>query len=400
MTTGSAGAAATTGRPLTFLFMSSCPEPWGGSEELYAGAARILVSRGHSASLIKTLVVQTHPRIARLRGQGIAATDYYSLLPPLPVRAGVRLMPGRFRPNDWRHDMLVRLLRAQKPSLVVISQGDNFDGMRYTDPCIESGTPYVLLCQKASDPHWPPDQALKAMRRGYQQALRCYFVSHHNRDLTECQIGARLPNGEVVHNPFMVDAPEPLPWPDAPAGHFRIACVGRLFARDKGQDTLLRVLAQPKWLSRSVTVSFYGSGCHRQGFEGMAALLDLPMVRFASFSDNITDVWRKHHALVLCSRAEGLPLVLVEAMMCGRPGIVSNAGGNGEVIDDNVTGFLARGVCFNTMDEALDRAWERRSEWREIGLAAGARIREIWPADPCREFADKVLAVAETHGAA
>jgi glycosyl transferase family 1 len=47
-----------------------------------------------------------------------------------------------------------------------------------------------------------------------------------------------------------------------------------------------------------------------------------------------------NHVHAMPSRIEGLPLVLIEAMLCGRPVVATDVAG-AEVIEDEVTGFLA-----------------------------------------------------------
>ena len=111
---------------------------------------------------------------------------------------------------------------------------------------------------------------------------------------------------------------------------------------------------------------------------------------------NIADVWRDHHALVLPSRFEGLPLSIVEAMLSERPVIATDVAGNKELLQDDVTGFIAAAPTVMHLDEAMERAWQRRGEWRTIGRAAGEAARAVLPKDPARAFADKLLAVAET----
>jgi hypothetical protein len=44
-------------------------------------------------------------------------------------------------------------------------------------------------------------------------------------------------------------------------------------------------------------------------------------------------------------------------------------------------------------DEALERAWHRRSELSSMGVLAARRIRELTPEDACLEFAERLLAV-------
>lgn len=139
-------------------------------------------------------------------------------------------------------------------------------------------------------------------------------------------------------------------------------------------------------------VNFFGSGANEQGLIGMAEMLGLSNVRFCGFSKDVTRVWADHHALVLPSRAEGLPLAQVEAMICGRVAIMTPAGGAGEIVEDGATGFVASSVSEEAFEAALERAWERRHEWREIGLRASESIWRYFPKDPCAEFANKLLA--------
>ena len=80
-------------------------------------------------------------------------------------------------------------------------------------------------------------------------------------------------------------------------------------------------------------------------------------------------------------------------MLCGRTAIVTNVGGNAEVVDDHVTGFLAAAPTEADFDEALEKAWERRDEWRAMGSLAASRIRELVPADPAAEFACQLLEI-------
>ncbi len=47
---------------------------------------------------------------------------------------------------------------------------------------------------------------------------------------------------------------------------------------------------------------------------------------------------------------------IVEAILSGRVPIVTNVGGNAEVIDDDVTGFVANAATEDEIDEAMERA--------------------------------------------
>ena len=89
------------------------------------------------------------------------------------------------------------------------------------------------------------------------------------------------------------------------------------------------------------------------------------------------------------SRIEGLPLAVIEAMLCERPVIATDVAGS-EVIEDGVSGFLADAPTVRSLGNALERFWAKREEAREIGARAAERIRCLVPPDPARIFADKI----------
>lgn len=204
----------------------------------------------------------------------------------------------------------------------------------------------------------------------------------------DLQCGFRLDNAEVIANPWLGDTSVPVPWPvGEPA---RLACVGRLDPRAKGQDILLQLMAMPKWRSRSVQLRLYGGGPCAKTLNRLKEWWDLGNVEFAGHVADVRMIWAACHALVLPSRFEGLPLVIVEAMLCGRPVITTDVGGNAQYIRDGVTGFVAAAPTVHLFDEALERAWGRRAEWSAIGKDARRALLEALPPDPTALFADRL----------
>jgi glycosyltransferase involved in cell wall biosynthesis len=373
--------------------ISTCPEPWGGSEELWWAAACVLLARGYSVDLLKIGVDDNHPRIRRLRELGCRVID---LVRPVTTRVAPLVnafLPTRYAVDRGRSQMLLAaaVLSARRPGLVVVCQGHNFDGTHFTRVCRTLGLPYVLISQKATELQWPPDSVRAYHAEAFSRAVSSVFVADHNRRLTEEQFGISLPNAVVLRNPVLAGRDGLLPWPDVQSGELRLACVGRLYVCEKGQDLLLRVLAQSHWRERPLKVRFYGEGGDRTGLIGLARSLDCRAASFEGHCDDIHDVWSQHHALVLPSRAEGLPLALVEAMMCGRPAIASDVGGNGELVQDGITGFLAAGPSVATLDAALGRFWDRRADWKKMGDAAATHVRQLVPDDPGAILADHLL---------
>ncbi len=367
---------------------------WGGSEDLWSETAARFAEAGHRVTVYKNRLSRGEGNVDRLRALSCRLVEL-ARFPLLPKKlfSLVGLIAHRLSVASQTLRLYSHLRFRRRPHLVVVSQGGNYDGWPIADVCRRLKLPYVLISQKASDLYWPDDRWRPRVRRVYEDALHSFFVSEHNRRLTEEQIGVRLARATVVRNPFKVPWNDPPEWP-ADDGIFRLACVARFYIKEKGQDLLMRVLAAPKWRERQIEVTLFGSGEHHEALRELAAFLNLSNLRFGGFVSDIRAIWAAHHALLLPSRAEGLPLVVVEAMLSGRVPIVTNVAGNPEVVDDNVTGFLAAAATEDAVDEALERAWQARDRWPEIGRAAAASIRELVPPDPAGTLAGRLLDIA------
>jgi glycosyltransferase involved in cell wall biosynthesis len=296
-----------------FVFISS-NAAWGGSEELWSAAAAALAAEGHAVTVFKDGINDVEPNIRRLRELKSTLHDLTRYLPfPRKFRTLINWLPYRISHGMQLARLKLALSFSRRPDLVIISQGGNSDGLYLADLCRRMKLPYVLIIQKASDLYWPTDSRRTRLRAVYSQAQACFFVSEHNRRLTEEQLELDLPHGVIVRNPFLVPWKPRNDWPDERSG-LRLACIGRLYPMEKGQDLLLRVLARDQWRERPLLVTFYGSGHQAAGLEGMARRLGLANVSFAGFVRDPAAIWNDHHGLILPTRCEGLPLVLVEAM--------------------------------------------------------------------------------------
>jgi glycosyltransferase involved in cell wall biosynthesis len=381
-----------------FIFISSNGS-WGGSEELWSATAASLAAAGHEITVFKDGIDNGQPRIRRLRELRCRMHDL-ARVPFLPRKlyAFIARIAHRFTYACQIVRLRIGLSFTYVADLIILSQGGNSDGVYFGNIIRGRKQPYVVIVQKASDLYWPSDPQLEALRAIYGEARACFFVSDHNRRLTEEQLGIALPHATVVRNPFLVPWEHRNDWPDE-GESLRLACIGRMQTMEKGQDLLLRVLARDQWRKRPLSVRFYGAGPNRAGLERMAQHLGLTSVSFAGFVDDIPSIWNDHHGLILPTRCEGLPLVLVEAMLSGRVPIVTNVGGNAEVIDDGATGFLAAAPTEDALDEAMERAWQRRHEWKEIGAAAAIKIRTLVPSNPAEVMAANLLRVATRKAA-
>jgi glycosyltransferase involved in cell wall biosynthesis len=367
---------------------------WGGSEELWSATAAVLAADGHRVTVFKSVVEESEPRIQRLRALGCRIRDL-ARFPLMPRRLFtlVRLLSSNAAYGHEVLRLLLGLAFTRRPDLVLVSQGGNHDGYPLAEVCRRLRLPYAIVSQKASELYWPEDWQQKTIAAVYRAARACFFVSEHNRRLTEEQLGFPLPHAAVVRNPFLVPWEPRTDWPEE-RHEVRLACVGRLHPKEKGQDLLLRVLARRRWRDRPLSVTFYGDGLQRASLERMSHGLGLTSVTFAGFVRDVPTIWNNHHGLILPSRCEGMPIVLVEAMLSGRVPIVTGTGGNAEIVVDGTTGYIAAAPTEDALDDAMERAWNERQRWREIGAAAAAHIRTLIPREPERCFAERLVELA------
>ena len=375
--------------------VSCCIDDWGGSEELWARSIPYLKEQGYGFTVYKETVNYNHPEIKNLIHQGVAfkeIKDDTTLLKKLKKKATEVLFKQKnpIRIYSSYNISFKQNLINNRPSFVIIAQGINFDGLGYAYQCLQLNIPYCLIIQKAVDFFWPPTHERPYMVEVFQKAKKCYFVSHQNKQLTEEQFGIRLTNAEVVWNPIKIK-PNPVPYPNTENG-YNIACVGRLFIIDKGQDILLRILAKEPWKSRPITISFIGSGTDEKGIKELAQLLDITNINFVGFVNNIESIWQSYHALILPSRSEGMALSVLEAMACGRIVITTTAGGHAEIINHQVNGFIGN-ATEKDFEKTMEAAWDLHETWENIGLKAYTDIIEKIPVLPEKEFANTLTKV-------
>ena len=127
-----------------------------------------------------------------------------------------------------------------------------------------------------------------------------------------------------------------------PGDSARIVCVGRL-CEQKGQMILLQAVRQLVDMAVPVKLVLAGDGEMREALEQAIARLELqPHVHITGWlsGERVREEILAARALVLPSFAEGLPVVLMEAMALGRPVISTYVAGIPELVIDGVNGWL------------------------------------------------------------
>ena len=183
---------------------------------------------------------------------------------------------------------------------------------------------------------------------------------------------------EVVHcglEPAFFERAEEL----SPATDRRLVCVGRL-CEQKGQLLLIRAVANLKARGVDMQLVLAGDGDMRAPVEELIDALGVAdRVRITGWIDS-AQVRREilaARALVLPSFAEGLPVVIMEAMAVGRPVISTYVAGIPELVRDDVDGWLVPAGDVHALADAMQDCLEAsRERMAAMGRSAHARVGE------------------------
>ncbi len=280
-----------------------------------------------------------------------------------------------------------------EPDLMVISIGDQDEGIEWYEHCLKNKIPYVIVNQLTKEPkYWPVKKDIaEQVKSGYLGAELVLFTGKNNHELMERRLDCKIPRAKIFYNPLDVDRDLVIPFPTMDDG-LQLAIPANLSRVHKGQHLALQLFSLKKWRQRRIHLNIYGTGYDEDILKEQALEYHLNNVTFHGHIDDITSVWKKNHAIFMPSFMEGLPLALVGAMLCERVPIVTNIGSHSEVIDDNISGFIANYPTVEALDEALERAFQKSAGWKKIGIKARMSILTFLPqSDPVDDFISKIM---------
>ena len=256
----------------------------------------------------------------------------------------------------------------------------------YTDHGRQHPDPWTYRCLDR--------EAARLTRRvvGVSRALGDYLVT---------RVGVPAGKVEVIVNGIdlsMLDARLAL----AKGEHRRgdapivIGTLGRL-EPVKGYDVLLAALAQWPADGPRVEVLVAGDGSQRNALEVLAHRLDVAdRIRFIGWVEEPELFYPLLDVFVLSSRSEGTSVSLLEAMAASCPPVVTNVGGNGEVLGAELRDWLVPSEDPAALVAKLVTLAGSATLRRRLGAVARARIAAVYDlSHTARRYADLYHSVVQ-----
>ena len=264
---------------------------------------------------------------------------------------------------------LIRFIWRLRPDVVVSTMGHLNIALAAAIPFLPQKTRYVAreTCivseQLRSSAFWA--SWAWAYRYFYPRFDRIICQSAYMRDDFAVRFFIPISKLTVINNPLDIDritklAQQPLKCPlhnsleRQSKGIVKLVAAGRL-SREKGFDILIEAIALSSLRQLSVTI--LGRGHLLETLRALARSKGVEhQVRFIGFQENPYAFMSRADAFVLCSRHEGFPNVVLEALACGTPIIATPAiGGIKEIAHATGGVQLASAVSAEALSRELRR---------------------------------------------
>jgi glycosyltransferase involved in cell wall biosynthesis len=217
---------------------------------------------------------------------------------------------------------------------------------------------------------WLPGPLRAVVRALLRQADRIVVLGSDADNLCANTLGVSRTNVRIAHNGTFL----PHPRPRGGTG-CRVLFAGTLGAR-KGLADLLTAIADLRLAGQRWELDIAGPG-NAESFRAQAEEIGiLPRIRFHGWLPPEQTQILMHEAdlLVLPSRNEGLPMVILEAMAHGLAVIATPVGSVADAVQDGVTGLLVRPGDTEELARALLRLIPDSALRRAMGEAGRARV--------------------------
>jgi colanic acid/amylovoran biosynthesis glycosyltransferase len=170
---------------------------------------------------------------------------------------------------------------------------------------------------------------------------------------------------------------DPAPFRESP-DPYEIVCVGKLVSF-KAQHLLLECVHRLIAEGRNLRLRLVGDGPDRPSLEARIRKLNLSdrvIIEGWKNHDEVREFYRRADIFALASSAEGVPVVLMEAMAMRIPCVATRITGIPELIRDGIDGLLVTPSDPDELTSAIARLLDDSTLRRRLAEAGRIRVQE------------------------
>lgn len=367
---------------MKILIISMIREAWGGSEELWYDMAKVALSQNHEVHHVSYDVGATHAKTKELIDAGLVEHKRHTFKANMPVSLKRYFNKIQYYYKKHYSRFFGKLLQHQFDSILYNGTAYSIGEENQFLAVLEkySQTKFYIIAHLNGEQIVPmKDVTRKRIIRSYARALTVFFVSDRTKQNAERQLGITISNAKIIRNPVNLLDTSYIPYPTSSIP--QMAIVGNLVNIHKGHDRLLKALNSVALKDKQWVLNIYGTGMDEpllKAFTSNNHLSD--KIVFHGKVNDIRSIWQNNQILIMPSLMEGMPLALVEAMLCGRTSIVTDVGGNTEWITDEREGFIIAANNVIGITETILKALNKFSEWNNMGSLARSKALSLYDA--------------------
>ena len=146
---------------------------------------------------------------------------------------------------------------------------------------------------------------------------------------------------------------------------------------DNNQKTLLHAVAQVRKNIPNMKVLIAGNGPDELMLKNLVKDLEIDdIVEFLGYRTDLEMIVPCTDLVVSCSYREGMPLNIIEAMLCARPIIASHNRGHNELIEHQETGYLYDMLDVTMLAEYIEKMNADKESAGQFGEAAYKKVQK------------------------
>jgi glycosyltransferase involved in cell wall biosynthesis len=308
------------------IMMLSTSIGMGGADQQILNLARSLMTKGYAVQIIAMTPLGTMGLEAQAQGMAIASLNMSRGIPnPVAMMKMLKWLeqwqPDLLHSHMFHANLLARIIRLIKPIPVLVATAHNIkEGKRWRELAY---TWTDSLC----------DLTTQVSRAGVERYIK---------------IGA-VPSSKMKFTPNSVDEKRFFPDPSARKllrqelqldHQFVWLAVGRNHPQ-KDYVNMLKAFAKVCQNASDTILLIVGEGLINSDLTQLAQKLDIiSQIKFLGVRRDVPALMNAADGYVMSSAWEGTPLVLLEASATGLPLVVTDVGGNRDVVLDQESGFI------------------------------------------------------------